>query len=226
VSSSLTFWLASPRPMLTVTFCSLGTAIMFLQPKCFISAGTVSLRYFSCNRLFIAALVSPLLIQCAVATLACPDLGAVRQNVVSDAAVLAAIGANHHHVGNVDARFLFDDATLDILARVGAGVALHDGDVLHHHGVFLGVDAEHAAVLAGIAAGDYAHLIALANADGAALRAFVSECHCLPNLRSQGNNLGKFLFAQLAGYRAENAGADRLARVIDQNRGVVVEADV
>jgi len=56
VSSSLAFWLASPRPMFTVTFCSLGTAIMFFQPKCFISAGTVSFRYFSCNRLFIAAL--------------------------------------------------------------------------------------------------------------------------------------------------------------------------
>src|SRR6266851_7465821 len=103
VSSSFAFWLASPRPMLTVTFCSLGTAIMFFQPKCFISAGTVSLRYFSCNRLFIAALVSPLLIQCAVATLACPDLGAIRQNVVPDAGVLAAVGADHHYVGNVDA---------------------------------------------------------------------------------------------------------------------------
>src|SRR6267154_3795811 len=40
--------------MLTVIFCSFGTAIMFFQPKRFISAGTVSLRYFSCNRLFIA----------------------------------------------------------------------------------------------------------------------------------------------------------------------------
>src|SRR5260370_19091152 len=62
VSSNLTFWLASPSPMFTVTFFSLGTAIMFFQPKCFISVGTVSFRYFSCNRLFIAALVSPLLL--------------------------------------------------------------------------------------------------------------------------------------------------------------------
>src|SRR6266567_4147247 len=54
VSSSFAFWLASPRPMLTVIFLSLGTAIMFFHPNRFISAGTVSVRYFSCNRLFIA----------------------------------------------------------------------------------------------------------------------------------------------------------------------------
>src|SRR5437667_9740713 len=40
--------------MLTVIFFSFGTAIMFFQPKRFMSAGTVSLRYFSCNRLFMA----------------------------------------------------------------------------------------------------------------------------------------------------------------------------
>src|SRR3981081_2295828 len=160
VSKSLAFWLASPRPMLTVTFCSLGTAIMFFQPKCFISAGTVSLRYFSCNRLFIAAVVCPLLIQSAVATLACPDLGAVRQNVVANPAMLAAIGANHHHVGNVDARFFFDDAALDVLAGIRAGVALHDSDVLNNDRVLLRVYAEHAAALTGIAPGNHAHLIA------------------------------------------------------------------
>src|SRR4029077_11086123 len=225
VSSSLTFWLASPRPMLTVTFFSLGTAIMFFQPKCFISVGTVSFRYFSCNRLFIAALVSPLLsllVQSAAATLARAHLRAVGQNVVPNARVFVAIGADHHHVRNVDACFLFDDAALDVLAGVGAGVAFHDGDVLDNHGVFLGVDAEHAAGLAGVAAGDHAHLVAFADADGAALSAFVGECHCLPNLRSQGNNLGKFLFAQLASDGAEDARADGLAGVVDQDRGVIV----
>src|SRR5260370_14550337 len=126
VSSSLAFWLASPRLMFTVTFCSLGTAIMFFQPKCFISAGTVSFRYFSCNRLFIAALVRPLLflllIQSAAATLAGAHLGAIRQNIVPDARVLAAIGADHHHCGDVDAHFFLDDATLDVLPWVGARV--------------------------------------------------------------------------------------------------------
>src|SRR5258708_7318613 len=185
VSNSLTFWLASPRPMFTVTFCSLGTAIMFFQPKCFISAGTVSFRYFSCNRLFIAALVRPLLfllIQSAAATLARAHLGAVRQNAVPNARVLAAIGADHHHIGDVDARFFLDDAALDVLPWVGAGVAFPDCDVLDNDRVFLGVDAEHAAALAGISPGGHAHLVTPADANGASLRAFVCEGHPLTNL--------------------------------------------
>src|SRR5258706_14306816 len=40
--------------MLTVIFCSFGTSFMFYQLKRFMSSGTVSVRYFSCNRLFIA----------------------------------------------------------------------------------------------------------------------------------------------------------------------------
>src|SRR5258708_3368237 len=151
VSNSLTFWLASPRPMFTVTFCSLGTAIMFFQPKCFISAGTVSFRYFSCNRLFIAALVRPLLflllIQSVAATLATAHLGAVRQNVVSDAGVLAAIGANHHNAGELDACFLLHDPALDVLPGVGAGVALPDCDLLRPDRVFLGRDPLHPAAV-------------------------------------------------------------------------------
>jgi hypothetical protein len=54
VSNSFTFWLASPRPMFTVIFCSFGTAMTFFHPKRFISAGTVSVLYRSCNRLFIS----------------------------------------------------------------------------------------------------------------------------------------------------------------------------
>ncbi len=50
VSSSFTFWLASPRPIFTVTFETRGTAIVFEYPKRLVSAGTASLRYFSCKR--------------------------------------------------------------------------------------------------------------------------------------------------------------------------------
>src|SRR5271168_4945317 len=100
VSSSLAFWLASPSPMLTVIFCSFGTAILFSQPKRFISAGTVSLLYFSCSRVFISLLFlvlyvssfacRALLIQRGAATAAGAHFLSVRKSGVSDARMLAA----------------------------------------------------------------------------------------------------------------------------------------
>src|ERR1700682_377369 len=223
VSNSLAFWLASPRPILTVTFFSLGTAIMFFQPKCFISAGTVSFRYRSCNRLFIAYPIQPLLVPIGAATLATAHLGAIRQNRVPNPRVLPATGADHHYVRHVDSSFLLHDAALDVLARVRPRVALHDGYVLDHHGVFLRVDGKHAAALAGIAPSNHAYLVTLAYADGVPLGSFVCQCHRLPNLRSQGNNLGKFLLAQLSGHGAKDARANRLAGVVDQHRGIIIE---
>src|SRR5579862_6632827 len=103
VSSSLAFWLASPRPMFTVIFCSFGTAILFSQPKRFISAGTVSLLYFSCSRVFISLLClvlygRALLIDGGATALAGADFCAVRKNVVSRAGMLATAGADDHHV--------------------------------------------------------------------------------------------------------------------------------
>src|SRR5690348_10316672 len=156
VSSSFTFWLASPRPMFTVIFCNLGTAMRFFQPKRFISAAMVSLRYFSCNRLFIAffcLVLYELLIQCRLTMPATTHLRAVRQNRVADARVLAAARANHHHVGNVDGRFLLHDPALDVLRRIGTRVALDDTDVLHDHGVLREVDEEHPAAFSGVLAG-------------------------------------------------------------------------
>src|SRR5207247_8487562 len=46
------------------------------------------------------------------------------------------------------------------------------------------------------------------------------------HLRGQGNDLHEILVAQLARDRPEDARADRLARVVDQDGGVLVEADV
>jgi len=43
--------LATPIPFGDLRPQSFGTAMTFFQPKCFISAGTVSFLYFSCNRL-------------------------------------------------------------------------------------------------------------------------------------------------------------------------------
>src|SRR5437879_11219410 len=118
VSNSLAFWLASPRPIFTVIFCSFGTAMRFFQPKRFISAATVSPRYFSCNRLFIAffrLVLSWLLVQRRLAMPATAHFRAVRQNRVADARVLAAARANDYHVGNVDSRFFFHDSASDVL---------------------------------------------------------------------------------------------------------------
>src|SRR6266850_1973340 len=92
VSSSFAFWLASPRPMFTVILATLGTAMMFFQPKRFMSAGVVSLRYFSCNLLFIS--LWSLLVQSRSATAAGADFLSIGQNCVADAGVLAAAAAD------------------------------------------------------------------------------------------------------------------------------------
>src|SRR5580692_9610217 len=182
VSSNFTFWLASPRPMFTVIFCSLGTAIKFFQPKRFISAGIVSLRYFSCNRLFIAFPYRwLLLVQCRVAVPATAHLRAVRQHGVADARVFIAASANDQHIRNVDARFFLHDPALDVLLRIRPGVALDDAYVLHHYSVLLCVDGKHTAALAGVFSGDHFHIVTLADGDGVPLGSFMSECHGLPN---------------------------------------------
>src|SRR5467141_2482597 len=227
VSRSFTFWLASPRPMLTVIFCSLGTAIMFFQPKRFISAGTVSVRYFSCNRLFIAFFyLVLLLVQRRVAMAATAHFRAVRQHGVANPGVLAATSADDHHVRDVDPGFFLDDPALDVLRRVGTRVPLDDADVLDHHGVLLRVDRKHAPAPARVFPGNHLDVIALANLNGVPFGSFVSQCHGLPNLRSQRNNLREFLLAQLARHRAEHARPDGLARIVNKHRGVVVEPDV
>src|SRR5690242_18802352 len=48
----------------------------------------------------------------------------------------------------------------------------------------------------------------------------------LQHLGSERNNLHEAALAQLAGHRPEHARADRLALVVDQHRGVAIEADV
>src|SRR5260370_1458894 len=213
--------------MFTVIFFSFGTAIMFFQPKRFISAGTVSARYFSCNRLFIAFFyLCPLLVQRRVAMPAAAHFRAVRQNRMAYSRVLAAAPANHQHVRDVDSRFFLDDPALNVLRRVGTRVPFDDPDVLDHHRVVLRVDGKHPPALACVFSGNHLDVIALANLNGVPLRSFVSQCHGLPNLRSQRNNLCEFLFAQFARYRAEHARPHWLARIVDQHRGVVVKPDV
>src|SRR5713226_2527897 len=151
---------------------------------------------------------------------------AVRQNGVANPRMLAAAPANDHHVRDVDPRFFLHDPALDVLRRVGTRVPLDDADVLDHHGVLLRVDRKHAPTLAGVFSGNHLDVIALANLNGVPFGSFVSQCHVLPNLRSQRNDLREFLLAQFARHRAEYARPNGFARIVDQNRGVVVKPDV
>src|SRR5271156_3602545 len=48
----------------------------------------------------------------------------------------------------------------------------------------------------------------------------------LPHFRSERDDLGELLVAQLAGYRPEDARSDRLVRLVNQHRRVVVKTDV
>src|ERR1700752_4583804 len=84
-SSSLIFWLASPKPIFTTTLATLGTAMGFLYPKRFISAGITSLRYRSRNRL-----MATLLLQCGGAAAADAHFGAVGHQLMAHPCVLIA----------------------------------------------------------------------------------------------------------------------------------------
>src|SRR6185437_15775723 len=57
------------------------------------------------------------------------------------------------------------------------------------------------------------------------MRAYVRE-EPLEHLRSEGDDLHEVALAQLAGHRAENAGAARVVRGVDEHGRVLVEGDV
>src|SRR6185436_11888780 len=56
-------------------------------------------------------------------------------------------------------------------------------------------------------------------------RIFILMVMGLQDLRRQRDDLHELLGAQLAGHRTRDAGADRLALLVDQHGGVAVEAD-
>src|SRR5579862_7633859 len=111
VSRSFTFWLASPRPMFSVTFDTRGTAIVFVNPRRFESAGTTSFLYFSCRRLGIFHSPRLLILKRRIATAANAHFGAVRKLRMSHTGLLAAPRADQHHVRNVKRTFFFQNAS-------------------------------------------------------------------------------------------------------------------
>src|SRR5256884_576910 len=94
------------------------------------------------------------------------------------------------------------------LRRVGTRVALDDAHMLHNHGILLAVDPKNPPALSSVLAGDHFDVVALADLHVVPLSSSVRECHGLPDLRRQRNDLGKFLVAQFARHWAEHARAD------------------
>src|SRR5262245_50312694 len=86
------------------------------------------------------------------------DLATVVQHLVTDAGRLLGLGIDQRNVGDMDRRFLLDDAAGVAAAR--PRVALDHVDALDQHAVDLAVDAQHLAAAAAIPAGDHDHLVA------------------------------------------------------------------
>src|SRR5688500_71792 len=130
-----------------------------------------------------------------------------------------AVTADQHHVRQVDGTLLLGDAALDIALRVGANALLRHHHVLDQHFALVGKDPQHAAFLAFVPARDDLHGIVLANVDS-------SVCHVLETLGRKRDDLQALLLAQSAGYRSEDAGTHRLARLVDEHGRVLVETDI
>src|SRR5690606_31818410 len=121
-----------------------------------------------------------------------------------------------HHVGCVDRRFALDHATGLVDLRVRLGVALDQVDVRDDH--LVTEHAHNVALLALVLAGGDDHAVTLLDT--------VHVCF----LRSEHfgcerDDLHELLGTQFAGHGPEDARADRLVLVVEQHRGVAVEAD-
>ena len=87
----------------------------------------------------------------------------VVEGLVPDPGQLAAVRIHQHDVRGVNGRLALDDAALDLLLRVGLGVALDQVDALDHHPALVRQHAQHAAALAAIAPGDHLDFVVLAD---------------------------------------------------------------
>src|SRR5271156_6058662 len=121
--------------------------------------------------------------------------------------------------------FLLQNAALDILRRVRTRVLLHDVRVLHRHRPVPLVHRQNFSSLALGTSGHHLHQIAVPYSRGCWFFLYFSHGP-LPHFRRERDDLGEFLLAQLAGYRPENARANRLIRIVNQNCRVIVEPDV
>src|SRR6476620_6247670 len=144
------------------------------------------------------------------------QFASILQDLETDALALARRRVEEHHVRNVDRRFALDHAAGLAGLRVRLGVALDDVDVGDDD--LVAGHAHHVTTLALVLAGDDDHLVALAYT--VHFCSFRSE-----HFRRERDDLHELLGAQLAGHWPEDARADRLMLVVEQHRGVAVEAD-
>jgi hypothetical protein len=172
---------------------------------------------------------------------------AAAEALVLDPSDPVAARADDHHVADVDRhRLVHDAALLDLrgtvvlhrLARLG--MSLGDVDARDHHrqpvywnrpsspafvaGAGISQNAIHLAALAGILAVQHDDGVAgpdLRNLVGRVPLAAPSQ-----HLRRERNDLHVVAVAQLSGHGAKDARAPRVALVVDQDRRVLVEADV
>src|SRR5882724_9399004 len=162
--------------------------------------------------------LSLLSIQHSLALATDPVLLAVLEHLARDPDRLVALRADDHQVRDVDRGFALDDAALDVLRGVRLRVLLDEVDALDDRPHLRGVDPQHLAagpLLAALAGDDEDHVV-LAHV----------ETHRLEDLRGERDDFHELALSQLSGHGTEDARPDRLLGVVDQDGGVLVEADV
>src|SRR3954469_12514205 len=140
----------------------------------------------------------------------------------AEARGLLVLGVYERHVRDVDRARALDHADLRVRVERGrALVALLDVQAVDVDLVVLAVDLDDAPGLAAVLAADHDDLVVAADPELAAL-----ALHGLEHLRGERDDLHEAAVAQLAGHRPEDARAARVVRLVDDHRGVLVEADV
>src|SRR5262249_39137476 len=146
-SSSFGFCEASPSPMLRTIFVSRGTAIVFVQPRSRMRAGTRSLRYRSCSRDSMSEVLE------RFAAAAAHTNGAGVRPPVPEPRRLVAARTDRHDVRAVDGGLLLDHASC-LAPAARFRVRLAHVPPLDDPPVTLGQHAQHLSGLAALPAGD------------------------------------------------------------------------
>src|SRR3954470_17998910 len=147
---------------------------------------------------------------------------AVGRDRRAEARRLVVLGVDERHVGDVDRPGPLDDADLGVrVERARALVALLDVEAVDVDLLVLAVHADDAAGLAAVLAADDDDLVVAADLQLGAL-----ALHELEHLRGERDDLHEPAVTQLAGHGPEDARAARVVGLVDDHRGVLVEADV